>query len=101
MTILELIDKVSEMYRKDRDQINNMRLEQLQISDEFRAASEKEWETMSVARRNELHNRDAYLSRKIDVLTYHCEGISDVREMLLDMFENGEEIEEDSDEQKD
>lgn len=85
MKMLDVIDKVSEIYRAERDYVSALEKERVSVYRLLCEAEETHGENITVARYQHLKNRFCYLEKEIDLKTQHCEGISCVREMLMDM----------------
>lgn len=85
MKMLDVIDKVSEMYRAERDYVSALEKERVSVYRLLCEAEETYGENITVARYQHLKNRFCYLEKEIELKTLYCEGISCVREMLMDM----------------
>lgn len=85
MTMHEVIDKVSEMYRAERNDVSDLEKERVSVYRKLCEAEETCGEHITVAEYQHLKIRFNALEREIDLKTQHYEGISCVREMLMDM----------------
>jgi hypothetical protein len=92
MKILDVVDKISDLYRKERERIRTMGNEADAICHELRIAQERDWADITVARRNELHSRLTNLEHQIELCTKRAEGISEVREMFLNIYGNDGDV---------
>lgn len=85
MKMSEVIDKVSEMYRAERNAVSDLEKERVNVSRQLCEADETFGENITVADYRSLQNRFSELEREIDMKLQHYEGISCVREMLMDI----------------
>lgn len=85
MKMLDVIDKVSEMYRAERDYVSDLEKERVNVYRKLCEAEETYGKHITVAEYQHLKSRFNDLEREIDLKTQHYEGISCVREMLMDM----------------
>lgn len=84
MKMKELVDKVSVMYRAERDEVYKLRQELNSIECSLMEAKETNFENISHADYQAFITRSEYLRQEIRLRTQHYEGISCVREMLMD-----------------
>ena len=91
MKMEELIEKVSDLYREERRKLYDIKKELQQVESELYDADYNGGENITFARYKELtHNRES-LKQSYCLKEHYCEGISSVREMLMD-FGFDEEI---------
>lgn len=85
MKMQELIDKVSVMYRTERDKVYNLKQELSSIELSLMDANKTNFENISHADYQSFVTRSEFLRQEIRLRTQHYEGISCVREMLMDL----------------
>lgn len=85
MKMKELIDKVSVMYRTERDEVYELRQKLNSIERSLMEAKETKFENISHADYESLTTMSESLRQEIRLKTQHYEGISCVREMLMDL----------------
>lgn len=88
MELIDVITRVSVLYRRELVKKTDTKAKIDAINKEFQAAVEKDWETMSVARRNELDYQRQILEHEAKEYAMRAEGMYDVREMLMDLLES-------------
>lgn len=88
MELIDVIARVSVLYRREMAKKTDTKAKIDAINKEFRAAVEKNWETMSVARRNELDYQRRDLEHEAKEHALRAEGMYEVREMLMDLLES-------------
>lgn len=85
MQMKEIIDKVSELYRNELKSIQDMLKEFNDVSAELAKADRERGENITLARYQYLKARKMALRNEIDLLRSYCDGISEVRELLMDL----------------
>ena len=85
MKMKELIDKVSVMYRAERDEVYKLRQELNSIERSLMEAKETDFENISHADYQSFITRSEFLRQEIRLKTQHYEGISCVREILMEL----------------
>ena len=85
MKVKEIVDKVSVVYRAERDKEYDLRAELRPILDAIEEAKRTQYEHITVAEYNNLINKKEWLESQIKLKNQYCEGISCVREMLMDL----------------
>lgn len=83
MTINDLVQKVSVEYRKHLKEINL--LKQSLYETELKICRVENGEDISLKEYNELLSRRNMLQKEIPILEAHTDGMSEVREMLMDL----------------
>lgn len=85
MKMEELIQKISIFYREERDKVNEMRKELWDIEEKLLKAERTNGKNITLEEYRKLTRRIEELTRKVDLKKQYCEGISCVREMLMDL----------------
>lgn len=85
MKMSEVIDKVSELYRAERDDVYDLDKERTYVYRKICEANRTYGKQITVAEYRSLQNKLHHLESEIELKTQHYEGISCVREMLMDM----------------
>lgn len=85
MKMEEVIQKVSDLYREQRGMECDMNSELRQISTELYDAERNGGKNITFARYTSLKQRRDSLERAIKMKSQYCEGISCVRELLMDL----------------
>lgn len=85
MKIEEVVRKVSELYRGERGKEYDLRTELRQVEKELYDAERNGGETITFARHGELTTKRKLLRDELSKKEQYCEGISCVREMLMDL----------------
>lgn len=85
MKMEELVQKVSVIYREERGKEYDLRAELRQVEAELYEAERKGGENITLARHNELTTKREWLKHELSKKEQYCEGISCVREMLMDL----------------
>lgn len=85
MKMRELIQKVSEVYREERGEVCDLITELRQVDSELYDADYNDGKNTTIAKYNELNRKREWLKRKINNKEQYCEGISCVREILMDL----------------
>lgn len=84
MQMLELVQKMSIIYREERDKVNEMRKELWDIEEELLKVERTNGKNITLEEYRKLTRRIEELTREADLKEQYCEGISCVREMLMD-----------------
>lgn len=90
MKMEEVIQKVSELYRKQRDDECDMRTRLCEVEAELYEADNDGGNNITVAKYNELSKERDALKQCIKSKGHYCEGIFIVRELLMDLGFNTE-----------
>lgn len=85
MKMLELIEKVSEVYRDERGKECDLQTELWHIKQSLAEAEETGGEKITLAEYTALTAREKELTKEIELKKQYYEGISCVREMLMDL----------------
>lgn len=85
MKMSELIEKVSEVYRDECGKEYDLQTELLDIKQSLAEADETSGEKITLAKYTALTAREKELTREIELKKQYYEGISCVREMLMDL----------------
>lgn len=85
MKMEELIQKVSELYREHRGIASVMNAKLCKVEAELYEANYEGGKNITVARYNDLKKDSESLKQAIKMKDQYCEGISIVREMLMDL----------------
>ena len=85
MQMLELVQKISIIYREERDKVNEMRKELWDIEEELLKVERTNGKNITLEEYRKLTRRIEELTREADLKEQYCEGISCVREMLMDL----------------
>ena len=85
MKIKEIIDKVSEMYRAERKEIKELDDELRLVCRVLNEANYNKGENITLAEYNNLSQRKIFLEKEIELKAEHCDGISCVREYLMNL----------------
>lgn len=85
MKMEELIQKVSELYREHRGTECDMNTRLREVEAELYEADYEGGKNITVANYNELTRERDALKQAIKMKSHYCEGISIVREMLMDL----------------
>lgn len=85
MKMEELVQKVSELYREHRGIVSEMNARLRKVEAELYEADYEGCNNITVARYNDLKRDSEALKQAIKMKDQYCEGISIVREMLMDL----------------
>ena len=85
MKMEELIQKVSEIYREERNKEYDLKRELLDIENSLVEVKRTCGENITLAEYNKLVARKEILEKEIELKKQYHEGISCVREMLMDL----------------
>ena len=85
MKMEELIHKVSVMYRMERKEVCDLRQELNSIESALIEAEKSKFQNISYADCQAFIKRSEFLRQEICLKTQHYDGISCVREMLMDL----------------
>lgn len=85
MKMEELVQKVSELYREQRGIECDMNARLRKVEAELYEAECQGCNKITVARYNDLKRESEALKHSIKMKDQYCEGISTVREMLMDL----------------
>jgi hypothetical protein len=85
MTIEDLVQKVSEIYRAKRDELSKLTRELLNVKYSIEEAKETYGKNITLGEYNKLIVREQALDTQAALLKSYCDGISCVREMLMDL----------------
>lgn len=90
MKVIEIIEKVSVMYRENLNKLSNMQCELQLIREDFFKFESKGYGNITHTDYLELKSKKERLEREIDLLKKYCRGIDDTRELLFDLDFNAE-----------
>lgn len=85
MKMKEIIEKVSELYREERGKEYDLQQELNDVSTELAEADHERGENITLARYQYLRARKMALRNEIDLLRSYYNGMSAVRELLMDL----------------
>lgn len=85
MKMMELIEKVSEVYRDERGKEYDLQTELSSVKQSLAEAEKTHGEKITHAEYTALVAREKELARKIELKKQYYEGISYIREMLMDL----------------
>lgn len=85
MKMEELVQKVSGIYRENLAEVSNWKQELWSVEETLAEAERMEFKNISYADYQGLINRKAVLEERIKLKTQFCEGVSCVREILMDL----------------
>ena len=85
MRMNTIIEKVSDMYRTERNVVNVLQKELNAIEIALRDINKTSSKHISLKEYNHLVSRKEELMKTIALKTKHYEGIHDVRELLMDL----------------
>lgn len=85
MKMESLIQKISEMYRKEINKESDLQRELWSVECSLAEAEKTDGENITLAEYNNLLSRKERLTKEIELIQQYQEGISDVREMLMDL----------------
>lgn len=85
MKMLDVINRISVMYRTECDYVYNLEKERMDIYQKICEANATHGKQITVNEYRSLQNKLHRLESEIELKTQHYEGISCVREMLMDM----------------
>ena len=85
MKMEEVVQKVSELYREQRGIESDMRAKLRKVEAELYGADYEGGRNITVARYRELERDREGLKGAIKMKDQYCEGISIVRELLMDL----------------
>ncbi len=87
MELIEVINKISTMYRAELKKKGDIALALAKINEEFTIAQENDWETMTHARYLELDRERDRLEQDKRYHAMRAVAMSDVREMFLELLD--------------
>lgn len=90
MKMKEIVDKVSDLYRDQCGERFDLQQRRIEIHKALNEAYLTKYENITVAEYNSLQTELKYLDKQIDMKDQFCEGISCVRELLMDLGFNTE-----------
>ena len=90
MKMKEIVDKVSDLYRDQLGERFDLQQRRIEINKALNEAHLTKYENITVAEYNSLQTELKYLDKQIDMKDQFCEGISCVRELLMDLGFNTE-----------
>ena len=90
MKIKEIVDKVSVLYRDQIGERFDLHQRRIEINKALNEAHLTKYENITVAEYNSLQTELKHLDKQIDMKDQFCEGISCVRELLMDLGFNTE-----------
>ena len=85
MKMIDIIEKVSELYRAECGKQYDLGRELLSVNMSLAEAEEHHYENMTAAEHMRLTMRRSILEGQIEQKKMYCLGISDTRELLIDM----------------
>ena len=83
--MIDIIDKISELYRTEQGKVVAMSQERLSIEMSLIDAEKTHYENITVAEHQYLTMRKSVLDDQIELKNLYCQGIHDTRELLMDM----------------
>ena len=90
MKMKEIVDKVSDLYRDHLGDRFDLQQRRIEIHKALNEANLTKYKNITVAEYNSLQTELKHLDKKIDMKDQFCEGISCVRELLMDLGFNTE-----------
>ena len=91
MKMIDIINEVTALYRKERSKVVKMSNERLSIEQALYEAQKNEYENITAAEYMAMTARKAVLDDLIELKEHYCLGISDAREVLFNMAESLDE----------
>lgn len=88
MKMIDIINKVTALYRKEQNEVVKMSNERLSIEQALYEAQKNKYENITAAEYMAMTSRKAVLDDLIRLKEHHCLGISDAREVLFNMAES-------------
>jgi hypothetical protein len=85
MKMRDVIDMVSEVYRDERGKVADLQDELRVINRDIDNAEKENWANVTIAEYKRMLNKQASLREEIQNKTNYYDGISFVREMLMDL----------------
>ena len=85
MKMKEIVDKVSDLYRGQCGERFDLQQRRIEIHKTLNEAYLTKYENITVAEYNSLQTELKHLDKQIDMKDQFCEGISCVRELLMDL----------------
>lgn len=85
MKMRDIIDKVSDLYRNQCGERFDLKKRRIEIHKALNEAYLTKYENITVSEYNSLQTELKHLDKQIDMKDQFCEGISYVRELLMDM----------------
>ena len=85
MKMKEIIDGVSKLYREQLDKERELHKELIKVEKILFEADLTKYENISHAEYNRMTDRLKNIQDEIDMLNKYCDGISCVREYLMDL----------------
>ena len=85
MKMMDVIEKISELYRLEQNSILSMRQEKQCVEFLLMEAEEKHYENITAAEYKRLTLKKTILDNEIKNKKTYCQGIFDTRELLMDM----------------
>lgn len=90
MQMREVIEKVSELYRDARGEASEISSELWKVRDRLEDAKRKHFDNITHAEYQSLVAQEDHLTKKLDLQHRYSDGMSAVRELLMDMGFNTE-----------
>lgn len=88
MKMIDIINEVTALYRKERGEVVKMSNERLSIEQALYEAQKEEYKNITAAAYMEMTARKAILDDMIRFKEHYCLGISDAREILFNMVKS-------------
>lgn len=85
MKMKEIINGVSKIYREQFEKRSDVRGELISVSQALLEADYTKGENISLAEYNRLTDKKKHLEKVMDNMDQYCNGISCVREYLMDL----------------
>ena len=85
MKMKEIIDKVSDRYRKETSYFDKIRTEYNDVVKKLAEADHDRGENITLAEYQYLSARKQALRNEMDMHGNYCAGISTIRELLMDL----------------
>lgn len=84
MKMSEVIDKVSTVYRREREEVSKLQSELSSILIKLEEVKHSKGKDITLEDYNYLIKRKDFLAKEVELQTRYCDGIAWAREFLLD-----------------
>lgn len=88
MKMIDIINEVTALYRKEQRAVLRMSNERLSIEQALYEAQKNEYKNITAAEYMAMTAKKAVLDGLIETKEHYCLGISDAREVLFNMAES-------------
>lgn len=85
MKIIELVEKISVVYREQCNKVSEIQKELWDIEEKLLRVEQTNGKNITVEEYRKLTRRIEDLTREVELKKQYCEGISCAREMLMDL----------------